>query len=313
MDDTLQPSNAQDSLIDEARAFNRFYTNVIGVLDEHLTESPFSLAEARVLYEIATRGHTTGTELARALDLDRAYLTRILQGFSAKGMVSYAPNPGDRRGNFIALTRDGDSAYGDLREKAEAAVGQMLAPLSQSDRRRLADAMWTIRTLLGDNLPAAPVLVRAPRIGEIALLVSRQAQVYTTEFGWDGSYEGLAAEIAGKFAQGHNPEREACWIAEWRGDLAGSIFVVDAGKGVAQLRLLYVEPKARGLGIGKLLVDQVVRFARDKGYKKIRLWTQENLTAARRLYAGAGFALVESAPHRSFGKDLVGEYWELEF
>jgi len=301
-----------DSLIDDTRAFNRFYTSVIGVLDEHLTESPFSLAEARVLYEIATRGHTTGTELSKALELDRAYLTRILQGFTAKDLVSYSPNPNDRRGNFIALTRDGDAAFGDLREKAEAAVGAMLAPLSASDRRRLADAMWTIRTLLGDDLPASPVLVRPPRIGEIALVAARQAQVYTSEFGWDGSYEGLAAEIAGKFAQGHDAEREACWIAEWRGDLAGSIFVVDAGKGVAQLRLLYVEPRARGLGIGKLLVDQVVSFSRAKGYKKIRLWTQESLTSARRIYANAGFRLTESKPHRSFGKNLVGEYWELE-
>lgn len=307
MDDTLQ-----DSLIDDTRAFNRFYTNVIGVLDEHLTESPFSLAEARVLYEIATRGHTTGTELAKALDLDRAYLSRILQAFVAKDLVATAPNPTDRRGSSIALTRDGDTAYFDLREKAEAAIGEMLAPLSQSDRRRLAEAMWTIRTLLGDELPASPVLVRPPRIGEIALVASRQAQVYASEFGWDGSYEGLAAEIVGKFAQGFEPEREACWIAEWRGDLAGSIFVVDSGKGVAQLRLLYVEPKARGQGIGKLLVDQVVRFARDKGYRKIRLWTQESLTVARKLYAAAGFKLVESKPHRSFGKDLVGEYWELE-
>lgn len=300
-----------DSLIDDTRAFNRFYTRVIGVLDEHLTESPFSLAEARVLYEIAARGHTTGSELAKALELDRAYLTRILQGFSASGLVSYSPNPGDRRGNFVALTREGDGAYDDLREKAEMSVARLLAPLSQPDRRRLADAMWTIRTLLGDDLPASPVLVRPPRLGEIALVASRQAQIYAEEFGWDASYEGLAAEIVGKFAQAHDPEREACWIAEWRGDIAGSIFVVDAGKGVAQLRLLYVEPKARGLGIGRSLVDQVVGFSRDKGYTKIRLWTQESLSAARRIYANAGFKLVESRPHRSFGKDLVGEYWEL--
>jgi DNA-binding MarR family transcriptional regulator/N-acetylglutamate synthase-like GNAT family acetyltransferase len=300
-----------DSLIDETRAFNRFYTRVIGLLDEHLSESPFSLAEARVLYEVAARGHTTGSELARALGLDRAYLTRILQGFSAKDLVSYAPNPSDRRGNFIALTREGDEAYSGLREKAELSVAAMLSPLSPGDRRRLADAMWTIRALLGDDLPAAPVVIRPPRLGEIALVASRQAQVYASEFGWDASYEGLAAEIAGKFAQGHDAEREACWIAEWRGDLAGSIFVVDAGKGVAQLRLLYVEPKARGLGIGKSLVEQVVSFSRAKGYKKIRLWTQESLTAARKLYAAAGFRLTESKPHRSFGKELVGEYWEL--
>lgn len=306
MDDT--PS---DQLIDDTRAFNRFYTRLIGVLDEHLNDSPFSLAEARVLHELSARGHSTGSELAKALELDRAYLTRILQGFSARGLVSYAPNPGDRRGNFVALTRDGDLAYAGLRDAAEQSVGSMLAPLAPADRRRLADAMWTIRTLLGDDLPAAPVLVRPPRLGEIALVVSRQAQVYAAEFGWDASYEGLAAEIAGKFVQEHNPEREACWIAEWRGDLAGSIFVVDAGKGVAQLRLLYVEPKARGLGIGKALVEQVIRFSRDKGYRKIRLWTQESLTSARRLYANAGFRLTESNPHRTFGKDLVGEYWEL--
>jgi DNA-binding MarR family transcriptional regulator/GNAT superfamily N-acetyltransferase len=306
MDDT--PS---DHLIDDTRAFNRFYTRLIGVLDEHLNDSPFSLAEARVLHELSARGHTTGSELAKALELDRAYLTRILQGFSARGLVSYAPNPGDRRGNFIALTRDGDVAYAGLREAAEQAVGRMLAPLTFKDRRRLAEAMWTIRTLLGDDLPASPVLIRPPRLGEIALVVSRQSQVYAAEFGWDASYEGLAAEIAGKFMQAHDPEREACWIAEWRDDLAGSIFVVDAGKGVAQLRLLYVEPGARGLGIGRLLVDQVVRFSRDKGYAKVRLWTQESLTAARRLYADAGFTMVESRPHRSFGKDLVGEYWEL--
>lgn len=301
-----------DSLIDDTRAFNRFYTRVIGVLDEHLTESPFSLAEARVLYEIAARGHTTGSELAKALGLDRAYLTRILQGFSARDLVSYAPNPNDRRGNFIALTREGDGAYANLRDKAGLSVGRLLAPLSPSDRRRLADAMWTIRTLLGDDLPASPVLMRPPRLGEITLVASRQARVYADEFGWDASYEGLAAEIAGKFAQSHNPEREACWIAEWRGDVAGSIFVVDAGKSVAQLRLLYVEPKARGLGIGRSLVDQVVNFGRDKGYRKVRLWTQESLTAARHIYASAGFKLTESKPHRSFGKDLVGEYWELE-
>lgn len=301
-----------DSLIDDTRAFNRFYTRLIGVLDEHLTESPFSLAEARVLHEIAERGHTTGSELARALDLDRAYLTRILQGFSARGLVSYAPNPNDRRGNFIALTRDGDAAYGALREKAEASVARLLAPLSQPDRRRLAGAMWTIRTLLGDDVPASPVLIRAPRLGEIALVASRQSQVYAEEFGWDSSYEGLAAEIAGQFAQSYDPDREACWIAEWRGDVAGSIFVVDAGKGIAQLRLLYVEPGARGLGIGRSLVEQVIRFGRDKGYRKIRLWTQESLAAARRIYAAAGFQLTESKPHRSFGKDLVGEYWELE-
>ncbi|MGV3490002.1 MAG: bifunctional helix-turn-helix transcriptional regulator/GNAT family N-acetyltransferase [Devosia sp.] len=302
---------AGDTLIDDTRAFNRFYTGVIGVLDEHLADSPFGLAEARVLYEIATRGHTTGSELSRALGLDRAYLTRILQGFAGRGLTAVSPNPSDRRGNSVALTRDGDEAFFTLRDGAEAAVARMLAPLSTSDRRRLADAMWTIRTLLGDEIAPSPVVLRPPRIGEIALIASRQAVLYAEEYGWDGSYEGLAAEIAGKFAQAHDPAREACWVAEWRGDLAGSIFVVDAGNGVAQLRLLYVESRARSLGIGRSLVEQVINFARAKGYRKIRLWTQSELTAARRLSAAAGFKLVESKPHHSFGVDLVGEYWEL--
>jgi DNA-binding MarR family transcriptional regulator/GNAT superfamily N-acetyltransferase len=309
MDDATH--DLPDPAIEDVRAFNRFYTRVIGLLDEHLTKSPFSLAEARVLYEIARRGHATGSEVAKALGLDRAYLTRILQGFAGKALVSSSPSPGDRRQTVIALTALGDRELADLQRGADAAVAELLAPLPATDRRRLADAMWTIRTLLGDELPAAPVLIRPPRIGEIALAAARQAQVYADEFGWDGSYEGLAAEIAGRFAQAHDKQRESCWIAEWRGDLAGSIFVVDAGKGVAQLRLLYVEPKARGLGIGRLLVDQVVHFARDRGYRKVRLWTQESLVAARRIYAAAGFKLVESQPHRSFGKDLVGEYWEL--
>lgn len=301
-----------DALIAELRAFNRFYTQLIGLLDEHLEQSPFSLAEARVLHEIATRGHTTGTELAAALDLDRAYLSRILKGFAAQELIVISPIPGDRRQNAIALSRDGDRAAAALAAGADAAMARLVAKLGDTQRARLRAALLEIRTLLGDDVPAMPVTIRPPRIGEVALVAARQAVLYAEEYGWDGSYEGLAAEIVGRFLQEYDAAWEACFIAEYRGALAGSVFVVDAGKGTAQLRLLYVEPEARGLGVGRQLVAQVVDFSRARGYRKIRLWTQSILTGARRIYAEAGFKLVESAPHRSFGVDLVGEYWELE-
>ncbi len=301
-----------DALIAELRAFNRFYTQLIGLLDEHLEQSPFSLAEARVLHEIATRGHTTGTELAGALGLDRAYLSRILKGFAARELTVISPIPGDRRQNAIALSRDGDRAAAALAAGADAAMARLVAELGDAPRARLRAALLEIRTLLGDDVPAMPVTIRPPRIGEVALVAARQAVLYAEEYGWDGSYEGLAAEIVGRFLQEYDAAREACFIAEYRGALAGSVFVVDAGKGTAQLRLLYVEPEARGLGVGRQLVAQVVDFSRARGYRKIRLWTQSILTGARRIYAEAGFKLVESAPHRSFGVDLVGEYWELE-
>jgi DNA-binding MarR family transcriptional regulator/GNAT superfamily N-acetyltransferase len=301
-----------DNRIAEIRRFNRAFARWLGLFDEHYSKTDYSPAESRMLYELAAAGHSNGAGLARAMGVDPAYLSRMLRKFVAEGLVAISPGVGDRRRNELALTREGDMAVAQVEAAADRAIADQIAPLSETERRELVSAMQTIARILDGGDQAASIVLRPHHIGDVAHVVARQARLYTDEFGWDGSYEALAAEIGGQFLQEFDPATEGCWIAERDGRIIGSVFVVDAGQGVAQLRLLYVEPEARGLGVGKLLVDQVVRFARDKRYAKIRLWTQASLVAARKLYAAAGFVLTESKPHRSFGKDLVGEYWELK-
>ncbi len=302
-----------DTGIDEIRAFNRFYTRLIGVLDEHIAQSPFSLAEARVLYEIGSRGHTTAAELSRLLDLDRAYLSRLLQGLLARELLVLSPIPSDRRQNSIALSSTGDKAVERLQHASEESVAALIGPLDADARLALRDAMGTIRRLLGDDLPPPTVVLRPHRIGELGWLIHRQALLYNRELGWNGEFEALIARIYHEFEQADADPPKALWVADRGGRVVGSVFVTAYAKrpGVAQLRMLYVEPEARGLGIGGQLVDQSIDFARRSGYAGMRLWTQSTLTSARRLYAAAGFHLVESGPHHSFGQDLVGEYWEI--
>lgn len=299
-----------DDRIAEIRRFNRAFARWLGLFDEHYSKTPFSPAESRLLYELAAAGHTNGATLARTMGVDPGYLSRMLRRLVADGLVAIGPST-DKRRNELALTREGDSAMAKVDAAADRAIADLIEPLTETERGELVSAMRTISRILEGEDESASIILRPHRIGDIAHVVGRQAVVYAEEFGWDGSYEGLAAEIGGKFLQDFDPATEACWIAERDGRVIGSVFVVDAGNGVAQLRLLYVEPEARGLGVGRLLVDQVVRFARDKRYRKIRLWTQSELVAARKVYAAAGFSLVESKPHHSFGRDLVGEYWEL--
>ena len=301
-----------DSRIAEIRRFNRAFARWLGLFDEHYSKTDYSPAESRMLYELAAAGHSNGAGLARAMGVDPAYLSRMLRKFVAEGLVAISPGVGDRRRNELALTREGDVEVAKLEAAADRAIADLIAPLSETERGELVSAMQTIARILDGEDKAASIVLRPHHIGDVAHVVARQSRLYADEFGWDGSYEALAAEIGGKFLQDFDPAIEGCWIAERDGRVIGSVFVVDAGQGVAQLRLLYVEPEARGLGVGKLLVDQVVRFARDKRYSKIRLWTQASLVAARKLYAAAGFTLTESRPHHSFGKDLVGEYWELK-
>ncbi len=301
-----------DSRIAEIRRFNRAFARWLGLFDEHYSKTDYSPAESRLFYELAAVGHTNSAALARAMGVDAAYLSRMIHKLVAAGLVAIAPSGSDKRRNQLALTADGDRAAANVEAAADRAIANLVAPLSETQRRELVSAMQTIARILDGEDKAASIVLRPHHIGDVAHVVARQARLYADEFGWDGSYEALAAEIGGKFLQQFDPATEGCWIAERDGRVIGSVFVVDAGQGVAQLRLLYVEPEARGLGVGKLLVDQVVRFARDKRYGKIRLWTQANLVAARKLYAAAGFTLTESKPHRSFGKDLVGEYWELK-
>jgi DNA-binding MarR family transcriptional regulator/GNAT superfamily N-acetyltransferase len=300
-----------DDRIAEIRRFNRAFARWLGLFDEHYSRTDYSPAESRLFYELDAAGHASGAEIARAMNVDPAYLSRMLKRFVAEGLVAVSPSVNDRRSNQLALTREGNQTVAKLNAATDESIGKLIAPLTETERGELVSAMQTVLRILDRDDQGSAIVLRPNRVGDIAHIVARQAIVYAEEFGWNGTYEGIAAEIAGKFLQDFDPAMEGCWIAERAGRVIGSVFVVDAGNGVAQLRLLYVEKEARGLGVGRMLVDQVVHFARDKGYRKVRLWTQSDLVSARRIYAAAGFQLVESKPHHSFGRDLIGEYWEL--
>jgi DNA-binding MarR family transcriptional regulator/GNAT superfamily N-acetyltransferase len=302
-----------DTIIADVRAFNRFYTAQIGLLDEHFADGPLSLAEARVLYEIDARGHTTARDLMKALRIDRGYLSRMLRKFSAAELTSISPIIGDKRSNHVALTADGDLIVDRLNEKSDAAVEAMVHRLTDVEREKLATAMRTIRKLLGDDVPDSPVILRPHRLGELGWLIHRQGLLYNQQFGWTIEFEALIAKIYHEYEAAPATPPKALWVAERAGQVVGSIFVLpsEGRPGTAQLRMLYVEPEARGMGLGRTLVDQVVKFSRDNGYKRVRLWTQSTLASARKIYAAAGFEKVDEEPHHSFGKDLVGEHWEL--
>jgi DNA-binding MarR family transcriptional regulator/GNAT superfamily N-acetyltransferase len=306
----------RDSDIADIRAFNRFYTRQLGLLSEHIARSDFSLAEGRVLYEIAQRGYTTGRELAAALKIDPAYVSRILMKLLGEGLAAASPRIGDKRSTTIALTKDGDIAVENLHELNSRAVASAVAGVSDADMPVLVDAMKAIQRILGDELPPPePIVLRGPRVGDLGLLTHRNGVLYNQQFGWDGGFEALAAGIYQEFHDLPPQPAKNLWIAERGGRILGSVFVIPYQRSAetAQLRMLYVEPEARGLGIGTLLVRQVVAFAREHGYRRVKLWTQENLTSARKIYAAAGFRMAGAGePHHSFGKDLVSEFWELD-
>ncbi|WP_164018145.1 bifunctional helix-turn-helix transcriptional regulator/GNAT family N-acetyltransferase [Pyxidicoccus trucidator] len=296
------------------RHFNRFYTQKIGVLHEGHLESDFSLTEVRVLYELANREKPTAAELSRDLALDPGYLSRVLRGFGSRGLMARERSEADGRQSLMRLTRRGQDAFARLNARSSDEVGALLARLSPTGQRRLLDAMRTIEELLGGKVETekAPYLLRQHRPGDMGWVVQRHGALYFQEYGWDERFEALVASIAAKFIQEYEPKRERCWIAERDGENVGSVFLVQESKTVAKLRLLLVEPSARGLGIGSRLVGECVRFAREAGYRKVRLWTNDVLHAARHLYEQAGFVLVHSEPHNSFGHGLVGETWELK-
>lgn len=304
------------SRAETVRRFNRFYTRQIGVLREGLLESPFSLTEARIIYEIAYRGKTTATELAAALRLDHGYLSRLLQRFERKGLVSKTPSEADARRKLLRLTAEGKNAFSTLNERSRQEITAMLETLSEEDQHRLVGAMQSVEHLLSEEDAAGDVyLLRTHRPGDMGWVVHRHGALYYEEYGWDETFEALVAEIVAHFIRTFDPKRERCWIAERGGEIVGSVFLAeqtDRSETTAQLRLLLVEPSARGLGIGSRLVSECTRFARQVGYEKIMLWTNSALGAARRLYEREGYRLVEEEPHRSFGHDLVGQTWELE-
>ncbi|MGE5337063.1 MAG: GNAT family N-acetyltransferase [Gemmatimonadota bacterium] len=304
------PSLERD--IDQMRSFNRFYTQKIGVLNESLLDSPFALTQVRVLWELSHRGDTTAGELARALNLDPGYLSRIVADFGRRGFVARTVSATDRRRQQLALTKRGRRAFAPLDRRSHAEVGALLQRLTPDERRRLLAALRTVESLLGDRAArAAPYLLRSHRPGDIGWVIGRHGALYHQEYGWDQSFEALVAEIAAKFLRKFDPQREHCWIAERDGAPIGSVFCVAQSPRVAKLRLLLVEPAARGTGLGRALVGECIRFARGAGYHRLTLWTNDILVAARRIYEGFGFRLVKEEKHHSFGHDLVGQYWDL--
>jgi DNA-binding MarR family transcriptional regulator/predicted N-acetyltransferase YhbS len=302
------------------RRFNRFYTRRIGVLQESPAKTPFSLTESRLLWELAHRGPTTAAELARDLDLDPGYLSRLLRGFKDRKLVRVERSTSDARHLHLTLTAAGRRAFAPLDRQSEADVAALLAVLPDAQQQGLLRAMAEIETLLGERpRGGAPWLLRAPQPGDVGWVVERHGRLYADEYGWDVRFESLVARIAADFVDRFDAGREACWIAERDGVNLGCVFLVQARddatgaivEGTAQLRLLLVEPAARGLGIGARLVGECERFARAKGYRRIVLWTNSVLVAARGIYAKAGYRLLASEPHESFGRSLVGETWEL--
>jgi DNA-binding MarR family transcriptional regulator/GNAT superfamily N-acetyltransferase len=299
------------------RRFSRFYTRRIGVLQDRFLQSPFSLAEARVLYELTQRERPTATELAACLDLDAGYLSRILRGFAERGLVTKTPSPEDRRQSRLALTPKGRKAYAPLERRSHDDVAAMLGALPEADQERVLAAMGTIERLIGEprREPTAEqrsYVLRAPLTGEMGWVVARHAALYAQEYGWGARFEGLCAEIVAEMIATYDPARDRHWIAEMDGEPVGSVFCVKASDEVAKIRLLLVEPKARGHGIGARLVDECITFARAAGYKKMTLWTHSVLVAARRIYQAAGFELMAQWEHADWGVPVVGETWDRE-
>jgi DNA-binding MarR family transcriptional regulator/GNAT superfamily N-acetyltransferase len=293
------------------REFSRFYTNVIGVLREGLLDTPYTLTESRVIYELAQRESTEVAELRRTLDVDPGYMSRILSAFEVDRLVTRSRSERDGRRQVITLTRRGRAAFATLNARSAGEIRQLLAPLSAEDRARLVESLGVARHLLGDELQGN-VTMRPPTSGDYGWVVGQHGALYRAEFGWDETFEGLVATIVGAFAQAHDPHSERAWIAELAGVRVGCVFCVRTSDDVAQLRILLVEPGARGHGVGTRLVDACIEFAREAGYRELVLWTNDVLHAARRIYERAGFRLVEEGRHHSFGHDLVEQTWSLE-
>ena len=302
-----------DEQVEAVRRFSRFYTRRIGVLHEGLLGSSLSLTEGRVLYELAQREPATATALADELGLDSGYLSRILNGFGKRGLITRRASEKDGRQFILALTDQGREMFAAIDARSHDEVAAMLRELDGADQSRLVAAFETVERLLGGGRkPGHPCYILRPhQPGDMGWIIHRHGVLYAEEYGWDESFEALVARVAATFIDNFDVRRERCWIAERDGEIAGSVLLVKDGDEIAKLRLLYVEPKARGLAIGRRLVDECIGFARRTGYRKITLWTNDVLVSARRIYQAAGFHLVRAEPHHSFGRDLVGQYWEL--
>ena len=302
-----------EARVGEVRRFNRFFTRRIGVLREGLLHGPYSLTEARVLFELAHREDISASELSHELGLDPGYLSRILVRFEQGGLLDRVISESDGRRRLLRLTAAGEDAFAELDRRSREEVSGMLEGIPERDQRRLLEATRTIDEVLGgDGSTPEPYLLRRHGPGDMGWVVQRHGALYASEYGWDGRFEGLIARIVADFIEGYDPSWERCWIAETGGRKVGCVFVVRESEEVAKLRLLLVEPEARGAGLGSRLVAECVTFARECGYRKLVLWTNSVLHSARRIYEEHGFELVDEEEHHSFGADLVGQNWELE-
>ena len=295
------------------RRFNRFYTPQIGVLRRNYLDSPYSLGEMRVLYELAHGGARTASDIGRALDLDAGYLSRVLRNFERRGLIARKTSEEDARQSHLTLTAKGRKLYAPFEKRSQDNVGAMIGRLDADGQRRLVTAMETVETLLGEKPEAERTYtLREPRHGDFGWIVTRHAKLYAQEYGWTEPFEGLCAQIVADFVNNYDEKRERCWMAEVDGENAGCIMLVKDSAEVARIRLLLVDPKARGLKLGTRLVDECVTFAREAGYQKITLWTHSVLSAARHVYEKAGFTLTASEKRHSWGQDVVAEFWDLE-
>jgi DNA-binding MarR family transcriptional regulator/GNAT superfamily N-acetyltransferase len=298
------------------RRFNRFYTRQLGVLRKTYLDSSYSLGEARLLYEIAQRRSPTATEIVRALDLDAGYLSRVLQNFEKRGLIQRQVSARDTRQSHVALSASGRKAFAPLERRSQREAGATLEKLKPANQARLVTAMHTIETLLGSQsdtklAKTAQIKLREPVPGDFGWIVTRHAEIYAQEYGWVAPFEGVCAQIVADFVNNHDRKRERCWIAELGGERVGTVMLAKDSANVARIRLLLLEPEARRIGLGARLIDECVRFARRAGYKKITLWTHSVLTAARHIYQKAGFKLMRTERHRSWGKPVVSEHWDL--
>lgn len=299
--------------IEAMRAFNRFYTDRIGILDRAYLKADYTLAEARIVYEIGARGEVLAVELVRDLHLDPAYLSRILKKFRERGLVTVAQDPADGRSQLLRLTDKGRTEFETLAELSRSQLRQMVAPLGEDEQASLVAAMATITRLIEpqERAPAAPI-VRPHRPGDLGWMIQSQTEFYVRTFGWNGRFEALVSQVAADFLERYDERRDHCWIVERAGKRIGSVIVMDGGNGIAKLRMLYVDASARGLGLGKLLVDQCVHFARNAGYRQLTLWTNDILHTARHIYIAAGFQLVAEERHTMLGPELNGQTWTLD-
>jgi DNA-binding MarR family transcriptional regulator/GNAT superfamily N-acetyltransferase len=298
--------------IGTVRQFNRFFTRQIGVLREGLLHSPYSLTEARILFELGQSNQVTASKLGRELGLDAGYLSRILARLEQQGLLEKVRSENDGRQLLLSLTAAGREAFALLDQRSREEVAEMLEDLSEEDQQHLLKAMQTIESLLSNGFKfSEPFVLRPHEPGDMGWVTHRHGVLYAQEYGWDEHFEALVAQIVADFINHYNPARERCWIAEMDGEIIGSVFVVQSSETVAKLRLLLVEPKARGLGLGTRLVEECIRFARRRGYQKLMLWTNSILLEARHIYEKTGFHLVAEEAHHSFGHDLIGETWEL--